>query len=41
MLQGSSSSLPRLHSVWPLVLEVIRYKGHFKEFWKTVVDGKV
>ena len=26
--------------MWPLVLETVRGKGHFGEFWKTAVDGK-
>ena len=38
-LQESSSSHPRLHSVWPLVISAVRHGGHFGTFWKTAVDG--
>lgn len=27
--------------MWPLVLEAVRGKGHFGEFWKAAVDGKL
>ena len=37
--QESSSSHPRLHSVWSLMLEAVRAKKRLAPFWKTVVDG--
>ena len=40
-MQESTSAHPRLHSVWPLVIDLVKKKDKdFGDFWATVVEGK-
>ncbi|XP_065891483.1 uncharacterized protein [Dysidea avara] len=41
VLKESTFAHPSVHSVWPVVLDAVRKKGHLTLFWKTVVDESV